>query len=101
MDKKNLIPIDEFCSHYQVEVSFIQKLEDTGLIEITTFEQHQYFGKDAIGKVEKLVRLNKELDIRPQDMDVVVNLLEQVELLQSEIKRLRDDLGFYERLHDF
>ena len=35
MQKEYLIAVDEFCTHNNIENSFISSLQETGLIEIT------------------------------------------------------------------
>ena len=39
MSTINLVLIDDFCTHHQIEFSFINALKENGLIEIISIEQ--------------------------------------------------------------
>lgn len=98
MQPNHLIPISEFCIYYQVEIAFVQALEQQGLVETIAVNESVYVESDQLVQLEKLVRLHKELSIHPDDLDVVVNLLERLEGLQHQIGQLQNRLIFYERL---
>ena len=85
MDRDNLIPIQEFCAHYQVPETFISSLYDYELIEII-----------KIRNIEKLIRFHFEMDINLEGIHAISNLLDKVESLQDEIKRLHNKIDFYE-----
>jgi len=99
MEKENLIPVHDFCVHHHLEISFIQSLEETGLIEITRVEQSQYLYPESLSKIEMMVRLHQELSIHPEDIDVVDSLINKVVDLQKELMDLKHKLNFYEQLH--
>ena len=43
MKKENLIAVNEFCINHKIEDSFINALQQTGLIEITFVEDNAFF----------------------------------------------------------
>ncbi len=92
----NLIPVNEFCVHHQLEISFIQTLEERGLIETITVEQSVYVQPEQLPRLEKFVRLHQDLSIHADDLDVVNDLLEHVESLQYQVVQLQNRLIFYE-----
>ena len=94
---ENLISTDEFCSHYKVEYSFITSLQQNGLIEITTIDQHTFIDHDHLKNIERLVRLHYDLDINLEGIEAITFLLQKVEDLQHEITRLKNHLRLYER----
>ena len=63
MDRDELIPAKDFCIYHNVEYSFINSLEDSGLINITSVEQSAYIPADEIQKLEKPGRMQYDLDI--------------------------------------
>ncbi|MBP6659579.1 MAG: chaperone modulator CbpM [Chitinophagales bacterium] len=96
MSTKNFIPLDELCSHYQVEMSFFSDLHEIGLIEVVTIKKTLYIHQDKITDVEKIVRLYHELEINMVGIDVVLNLLEKLSSKETEISSLKNKLRFYE-----
>ena len=92
MAAMNLILIETLCSHYEVEVSFIDSLSDLGLIEVQTVEQIRYLPEENINTLEKMIRLHQELDVNPEGIDVIFNLLEKVDRLNRELAEARQKL---------
>ena len=96
MPTNALIPAHDFCVHNQVEITFLYDLARRDLIDIITIEHNSYVQPDQLARLEKLVRLHQDLCIHPDDLDIVSNLLEQVEQLQSQLTHLHNRLRFYE-----
>lgn len=96
MQAEQLIAADEFCSCYNIEVSFIDALSKMGLVEIRTMEQKYFIDVDQVAQVERMVRLHYDLNINLEGIDAINNLLQRVEGLQDEITLLRNRLKFYE-----
>jgi chaperone modulatory protein CbpM len=100
MEKENLISITEFCRYHHVDPDFIQLLEQNGLVETTIVRQTVYVQTDDLGQLEKFVRLHQELNIPPENLDIVSHLLNRMENLQHEISQLKNRLGFYEQFEN-
>ncbi|GER58256.1 chaperone modulator CbpM [Patiriisocius marinus] len=96
MSLENFIPLDNLCTHYKVEMSFFRTLNEIGLIEITTVEQSLCVHKDKASDVEKIIRMHNELDINPEGIDTIFNLLEKINSLQSELVSVKNRLRLYE-----
>ncbi|WP_233586691.1 chaperone modulator CbpM [Formosa maritima] len=96
MGKENLISIQEFCIHYKVPKSFINSLYDYELIEIISTENTQYVSVTQIKNIEKLIRFHYELDINLEGIHAISNLLDKLESLQIEVKKLHNKIDFYE-----
>ncbi|WP_339815976.1 chaperone modulator CbpM [uncultured Imperialibacter sp.] len=90
------IPIETLCEHYKVETTFFISLGEIGLIEIETIEQAQYVHEDQMNAVEKMIRMHHELDVNIEGIDVVFNLLNKIEALQTELNQVRSRLRLYE-----
>ena len=91
-----LILAEEFCTHYSVNVSFLQTLHQMGLVELIAVEQQPYIPHHQLQKLEQLLRLHVDLDINPEGVDVVLNLLDKMKAMQSEIHLLKSRLMLYE-----
>ena len=96
MSKKQLISTQTLCSHYNIEISFVDDLNKMGLIQIEVIEQNQYIHQDQIGDLEKMIRLHKELNVNLEGIDVVFNLLEKERALRDELNALKNRLRLYE-----
>lgn len=90
MKNQNLITVEEFCTHYRVESSFIHSLESHQLIEITVIEETRYLAIDQIKEVEKMIRMHYDLDINIEGIEAISHLLQRVERLQDELRVLRN-----------
>lgn len=92
MENKNLIAVETFCTYHNVEHSFIYTIEDAGLIEIILVEESSFIPEDKITELEKIVRLNKELDINAEGIGAVLQLLDRIDDLQRENQYLKKKL---------
>ena len=96
MQTEYLIAIDEFCSNHQIEFSFIQSLQQNGLIEIITIKESSFIDAKYLPHLEKMVRLYYELNINLEGIDTITHMLQRIIMLQDEVVRLRNRLRLYE-----
>jgi len=96
METKNLILIQQFCTQYEIPVTFINSLHEYELIEIIVTENKNYLKEAQIEKIEKMIRLHYDLEINLEGIHVIDNLLDRLENLQSQITMLNNRLKFYE-----
>ena len=94
--QKHLISTQTLCSHYNIEISFVDALNKMGLIQIEIIEQNQFIHQDQIGDLEKIIRLHHELNVNLEGIDVVFNLLEKERELRNELNALKNRLRLYE-----
>lgn len=92
----NLIAVNEFCVHHKIEISFINLLQQNGLIEISTIESNFFIEKEQLPQLEKFVRFYYDLDINLEGIETITYLLQRIEILQNEIIRLRNRLLFFD-----
>ena len=96
MIQEHLISTQTLCSHYNIEISFVDALNKMGLIQIEIIDQSQYIHQDQIGNLEKIIRLHNELNVNLEGIDVVFNLLEKERALRNELIALKNRLRLYE-----
>ena len=96
MKTKDLISIQNFCTHYKVPESFIDSLYQFELIEIVTDDTNRCVSITQIKTIEKLMRLHYDLDINLEGMQAISSLLKQVETLQEQVNYLKNKLELYE-----
>jgi len=95
MQSEDMIVLDEFCVSHELDVSFIRSLEEHGLVEIVSVNQVSYINMDELPQLEKIVRIHDELNVNPEGIDAIKNLLQRIEDLQNEIATLKNRLSFY------
>ena len=93
---EEIIPIEVFCSYYQVERSFLETLESHGLISISYREDERFILKEELVELEKFSRMYYELDINVPGIDALKHMLEKIKGLQQEMEILRARLSVYE-----
>ena len=96
METKNLISIQQFCTQYEIPVTFINALHEYELIEIIVTKDKNYLKEAQIDKIEKMIRLNYDIEINLEGIHVIDHLLDRLENLQSQITTLNNKLKFYE-----
>ncbi len=92
----DLIAVNEFCVHHNIEISFINRLQQNGLIDISTIESTYFVEKEQLPQLEKLVRFYYELDINLEGIETITYLLQRIENQQHEITKLKNKLRFYD-----
>ena len=96
MKTEQLVSIQEFCNHHHIETSFVLTLYEVGLIEIITEGEAQYLHEERIKDVERMVRLHYGLNINPEGIDAIHQLLDRVGQLQHELVAVKNRLRLYE-----
>ncbi|MGB4400159.1 MAG: chaperone modulator CbpM [Daejeonella sp.] len=91
-----MISTDEFCIHHNIEFSFIRNLEEFGLVETISVEQVQYIPENQLEKLERMLRLHRDLDINTEGIDTIGHLVEKIQELQQEVVVLKNRLRLYE-----
>jgi hypothetical protein len=92
MEKEEMIPADEFCTYNNVEYSFIDSLQDSGLIEMTIVEERGYIPANQVLEVERFARLHYDLDINIEGIEAIAHLLNRLKDMQGEVASLRNKL---------
>mgnify|MGYP003477937534 FL=1 len=96
MATQDMITAQDFCIHHNVEISFIQSLNESGLIEVTQQEETLCVPLHQLAQLEKMVRLYYEMDINMEGLETITHLLNRMNEMQQEIVKLQNRLGVYE-----
>lgn len=94
-DINDLITPEECCAFYQIEQSFIQSLNEYGLINIISVEEKQFIQNSELQQLEKFIRLHYELGINLEGIDAIGGLLLKMKEMQDEINLLKDKLQIW------
>lgn len=90
------ITISEYCSHYNIESSFIEILEEMGIVEFERENDKIFLDLEYLQDLERCRQLHYELHINLEGIDVILNLLEKQNKLQDEIQSLKNQLKLHE-----
>jgi len=96
MQTEEMITASEFCIHHKIELSFIDALQKSGLIEITRQEETILVPVNQLPQLEKMVRLYYELDINLEGIETITYLLQRMNDMQQRIAQLSNRLSIYE-----
>ncbi|HEX5555621.1 MAG TPA: chaperone modulator CbpM [Chitinophagaceae bacterium] len=96
MEKQDLISTDELCAQYQVEYSFIDGLQEHGLLKITTIKETRCVPTDSLADLERFIRLHYEMDINLEGIEAINHLLHRVEEMQHQLNQVHNRLRLYE-----
>ena len=92
------ITYTECLQIYQVEETFLDQLQSSGLIEIVIEEDDRYIEYDYLQEIEQFVRWHYELEINMEGIEALHHMLQQVQQLQDDVEKLRGELNFYKSI---
>ncbi len=98
MSTEQLIAIELYCRHEELDITFVQALTDRGLIQVVVQQERSYIEPAQVLRLEQLTRMHYDLDINLEGLEAVSHLLERVEHMQLEMRLLQQRLRVYE--HD-
>lgn len=96
MQTTEMIIVNEFCTHHQIDIAFIHALKDSGLIEVYTTKEKLCMPQEQLPNLEKMVRLY-EMDINLEGIETITYLLERMKEMQQQISILNSKLNLYEQ----
>lgn len=96
MKPEYIITVEDFCAKHNVEISFINSLEQTGLIEITVIDNKGFINAYQLLLLEKFIGFYYDLDINVEGIDTINNLLQRISSMHLEIISLKNRLQLYE-----
>lgn len=94
--QNDLIIISDYCDKCHIEPSFIDLLQESGLVDIQSEGGERYLLFSQLPDVEWYSRMYYDLSINMEGIDAIRHLLEKINVMQKEI----DDLHARLRLYD-
>lgn len=93
MEEIRKISVEQCCTYYSVEVSFVQQLDEHGLIALSHSGEEAFIEYDQLPDLEKYMRMHYDLHINMEGLHAIKHLLNQIDLLQTEMRRLQESPG--------
>ena len=90
-----LIIVSEYCHKCHIEPSFIDLLEEGGLINVHTEGGEHYLLLSELPNVERYSRMYYDLSVNMEGIDAIHHLLEKMEDMRREMSSLRKQLLLY------
>lgn len=95
--QNDLIIINDYCTHCNIEPDFILMLGEDGLIDIEVIDDTSYFPASQLNELERYTHLYYDLSINIEGIDAIRHLLTQIDNLQNKVRSLENELRFYRR----
>ncbi len=93
MNTSSNITVEQCCFYYKIETTFVQSLNEHGLIALTKSEKEYFINYEQLISLEKYIHLHYDLDINMEGLEAITHLLTRITDLQNEVKRLQNELG--------
>lgn len=98
MTNEEMVAANEFCISHNIEISFLNSLSESGLLEVATIEETTFITHDQLPELEKLVRFHYDMGINLEGIEAIHHLLQQMMAMQDEMKAIKSRLGLYEKI---
>jgi uncharacterized membrane protein (DUF106 family) len=95
MKTENLIKANDFCVYHNVEFTFINSLQQAGLVDVKEIDQTIFIPESELKKLQKIINLH-ELEINIAGIEAITHMLDRIEQMQENMRSLRNRLKMYE-----
>lgn len=92
MEQTQKISVEQCCMHYSIETSFVQQLNEHGLISLIQTEDTTFIAYEQLTDLERYIHLYYDLEINMAGLDTIRHLLHRVQLLQNKVRELQNGL---------
>ena len=90
------IATDELCSYHHIEYSFIDSLQQAGLVELRVIENSPHIDEHQLARLERMIRLHHELEINVAGIEAITHLLDRINDIQEQMRMVKNRLRRYE-----
>lgn len=97
MSTEQLISIELYCQHEELDIAFVQALKERGLIGLVMQEERIYIEPEQVSRLEQLARLHYELEINLEGLEAISHMLDRMDRMQREMRELQERLRVYEQ----
>lgn len=90
MSSQEMIAADTLCECYHIPLTFLQSLQEFGLLQSNIIEEQLFIQAGELQQLEKIIHLHYELDINMEGIEAIFHLLNRMQNLQQELLSLRN-----------
>lgn len=84
---------EELVKIYNIEITFFDSLEEAGLLKTVTENEVKYLLYDELELFERFANWHYDLDVNLPGVEVIHHLLQKIEKLTAENRRLLQHMG--------
>lgn len=94
LDESVEFSLSEVCRSCQVHAEAIIQLVEVGVLEPSGSDPAQWrFPGNSLRRIERAVNLQRDLEINPSGVALVLELLDQIDRLHERLRTLERDSG--------
>lgn len=97
MSNKEYILIDVIFEQYPIEKTVIHEVFSRGLVKKEVIKENVYVHENELTRLEKILRLNQDLEINMAGIEVVLDLLKKIEDLENELSSTKRRLTIWQK----
>ncbi|NMH28972.1 chaperone modulator CbpM [Flavobacterium silvaticum] len=91
----NRITVTQFCSFYKTDPEFFEELAAHGIMDFESEKNEIIIDDEQLSELEKLRYWRYELQINPEGIDVIRQLLQRQHKLISDLDELKRQLALF------
>ena len=96
MAREKYILVRQYCEHSNIEDTFIDRLQEYGLIIFEEKQNDLFMNENDILEIERMFRLHNDLGINFEGLDVIKQMLKRMNSMEKEMDLLQKKLKLYE-----
>ena len=81
------LELEAFAAACGTEAEFIRLLVDEGLVQPVALQPAWRFGGEALARVRRICRLQRDFDANLQSVAVMLDLIDEIERLRAQLQR--------------
>ncbi|SEG25823.1 MerR HTH family regulatory protein [Halpernia humi] len=85
---QNKISREELVKNYNIEIHFLDSLEECGLIKTFEEERVKYISYEELPNLERFANWHYDLEVNLPGLEIINNLLNKIENLLQENRNL-------------
>jgi hypothetical protein len=94
--QQELIAITQYCSSNHIDITFINTLEEEGLLQVISRDENRFISEEQLPELELYSRWYLDLGINIEGIDTIRHLLQRIKDMQQEIDSLKSKLRLHE-----
>lgn len=96
MAQEKYILVSHYCKQTHIEDSFVQTLQEYGLVTIAQKENDAFIDENDISEIERMFRLHHDLGINFEGLDAIKQMLKRMRKMEKDLNLLQKRLRLYE-----
>lgn len=87
LSDEHALELEAFAAACGIEAEFVRQLVDEGLVQPVVVQPAWRFGGEAIARVRRICRLQRDFEANLQSVAVMIDLIDEIERLRAQLQR--------------